>query len=172
MLCLYITWTREISYIKIPKSTMDAIRKRYAAKLKPVGHLGGGDARSETTPVSAARKTRIRPGKKRMRPLIRKVKRIISLNPRKSMRNITRQVDVSPKTLTRIVHQDLGLKSYVLRVKQLLTKEMKKRVGHGKSLLSSLKKNAKEKIRVFCDELLFTTDQKANRRNDRFIGSR
>ena len=130
---------KEISkFFNIPKSTVYAIRKRYAAKQKRVDHLHGGDARMETTPLSAARKTRIGPGKKRMRPLIRKVKRIISLNPRKSMRSIARQGNVSPRTLTRIVHQDLGLKSYVLCVKQLLTKEMKKkRVEHGKRLLNS-----------------------------------
>ena len=161
-----------LKFLNIPKSTVYAIRKRYGAQLRRAEHEGGGgDTGGQSTGVSAARKTRTGPGKKRKGPLVRAVKRIVTRNPRKSMRTIAKQVGVSPRTVRRIVHQDLGLKSYVLRVKQLLTDDMKKkRVEIGRRLLNSMKGSAKDKIRIFSDEKLFITDQKTNRRNDRFIG--
>lgn len=163
----------EISkFLNVPKSTVYAIRKRYGARLRRAEHEGGGgDTASQISGVSAARKARTGPGKKRKGPLVRNIKRIVSRNPRKSMRAIAKQVGVSPRTVRRVVRQDLGLKSYVLRVKQLLTEDMKrKRVEIGQRLLNSLKRGARDKIRIFSDEKLFTTDQKSNRRNDRFIG--
>ena len=163
----------EISkFLKIPKSTVYDIKKRYGAAIKRAQRQGGGgDTGNLSTTVSACRKHRTGPGKKRTRPLVSKVKRIISRNPRKSMRKIAMEAKVSARTLRRVVHEDLGLKSYVLRVKQLLTPAMKqKRVDIGRRLLNSLKRMTNGKIKIFSDEKFFTTDQKANRRNDRYIG--
>ena len=121
--------------------------------------------------MSAARKTLAGSVKKRKGHLIGTVRSIVSLNPRKYMRKIVRQVCVSPIKQRRSVHQYLGLKSYALHVNQILTEEMKKkRVEIGRHLLNSMKRNDKEKIRIFSDEKLFATDQKTNRRNARYIG--
>ena len=151
---------------------MYAIKKHYGAKHRRVQREGGGgDTVNQIIPVSAARKTRAGSVKKRKGHLIGTVRSIVSLNPRKSMRKIVRQVGVSPRKQRRIVHQYLGLKSYVLRVKQLLTEEMKKKcVEIGWHLLNSIKRSGREKIRIFRDEKMFTTDQKTNGRSARYIG--
>ena len=104
--------------------------------------------------------------------MIKKIKGIIKRNPRRSLRSIAKIVSLSTRTLRRAVHEDLGMKSFTIQVKQLLTEEMKeKRLTIGKRLLSSLKHETKGKMKVFSDEKMFTVDWKPNRRNDRYICS-
>ena len=68
-------------------------------------------------------------------------------------------VSLSTRTLRRTVHEDLGMKSFTIQVKQLLTEEMKeKRLTIGKRLLSSLKHETRGKMKVFSDEKMFTVD--------------
>ena len=77
---------------------------------------------------------------------------------------------VDPKTIRTAVHNDLHCKSYVVKVRQTLTKAVKaKRVERCHLLLMSLKHAAARRIRFFSDEMIFTVDAKVNRRNDRWI---
>ena len=104
--------------------------------------------------------------------MIKEIKGIMKRNPRRSLRNIAETVSLSLKTLRRAVHEDLGMKSFTIQVKQLLTDEMKQKcVLFGTRLLSFLKHKAKGKIKIFSDEKMFTVDWKPNRRNDRYICS-
>ncbi len=63
---------------------------------------------------------------------------------------------------------DIGYKSYVLRVRHLLTDSLKeKRLTMSKHLLAKLKNSPAGQICLFTDEKLFKVDHKTNRHNDR-----
>ena len=156
--------------LKVPKSTAYDIKNRYQHQGQAGVHQGDGDHASRDMP-SPARKCRVDPhNKKRSKQFITKVKKLVAENPRESIRAKAKKLKVSERTLRRTLQADLRLKSYAIRVKQLLTQEMKeKRVTIGGRLLNSLKHDSRGKIRIFSDEKMFTTDWKPNRRNDRYI---
>lgn len=98
------------------------------------------------------------------------VKGIVEDNPRKSMRAIAREKGVSDSTVRRVVHDDLGLKSYALRRAQFLTEaHVEKRLVRSSSLLNDMKHETSGYLRFFSDEKIFTQQQKVNRRNDRYL---
>ena len=99
------------------------------------------ESRETRSPLVSSRGSSNWPWKEKELALHRTVRRTISLNLRKFLRKIAGEVDVSPLTLRRTMHQYLGLKSYVLHVKQPLTEYMrKKRMAIGRHLLNSMGK--------------------------------
>lgn len=75
---------------------------------------------------------------------------------------------VSHTTVRRVVQENLKYKSYVLKVRQMLSETAKaKKLARYNSLVCSLKYTAAGSMRFFSDEKIFTVDAKMNRRNDR-----
>ena len=155
----------EISeFLRVPRSTVYRIAKRVRAQE------GGGDSEDEGEVTPERKKRKSGPGKKRTPAFLQQLQALIEEDPMKSLRQLARELDVSPFLIRQAVHEDLRFNSYVLRVRQLLTDGMKaRRLMIGKQLLGSLKREASGLVRVFSDEKIFTVDRKTNRRNTRYL---
>ena len=88
------------------------------------------------------------------------VSQMIQDNPTKSMATIASEMNVARSTISKTITKDLGMKSYTLRKRQLLTEAT--------VLLTELK-HGSTGLRSFSDENNFIQDQLFNRQNDRFI---
>ncbi|QQP53276.1 Transposable element tcb2 transposase [Caligus rogercresseyi] len=78
--------------------------------------------------------------------------------------------DVSIYTISKAVREDLGYKSFTLRVIHLLTEKQKDaRVARGKDMLNFIKSSSSPSLRFFSDEKLFNLDRTHNRQNTRWI---
>ena len=86
------------------------------------------------------------------------------------MRLLAKTADVSPRTMRRVVHDDLKMSSFTLQKRQTLSAAVKqKRLERSKALLRELKSGTAGEI-VWSDEKIFTVEMAHNRRNDRNIG--
>ena len=110
-----------------------------------------------------------RPPTIRTRNLKAKLQKRIVRNPRRSIRKKARDFEISERTLRRVVHDDLGLKSLKRRKVHMLTTAMKqKRLDRSRALLSRATPNVLDRI-LFSDEKLFTIEQASNTQNDRVL---
>ena len=92
-------------------------------------------------------------------------------NRKRSLRKMAKQTKMSPWTMRRLVHEDLGM-SFALQKRQALSRATKqKRFERSKVLLNELKR-AKAGETVWSDKKIFTIEQAHNRRNDGVIGSK
>ena len=115
-----------------------------------------------------------RPGRQRTvrtaamrKNVIRRIKR----NPARSMRKLAKQMNTSRESLRRLVHNDLGMKSYKLHKHQLLTAQTKqKRLERSKAMLLRFTGGLHHQI-VFSDEKLFTVEQSLNQQNHRILAT-
>ena len=111
-----------------------------------------------------------RPRSKRTKQLIKCTREKIRRSPRRSMRLLAKTADVSPRTMRRVVHDDLKMSSFTLQKRQTLSAAVKqKRLERSKALLRELKSGTAGEI-VWSDEKIFTVEMAHNRRNDRIIG--
>ena len=86
------------------------------------------------------------------------------------MAAIASEMNVARSTISKTIKEDLGMKSYTLKKRQLLTEAMKeRRCTKAHALLSELKHGSAGLLRFFSDEKNFIQDQLFNRQNDRFI---
>jgi transposase len=109
--------------------------------------------------------------KKRNPEFLDALKSKISEDPTTSMRKLAGEMSVDLQTVRTAVHQDLGLKSFVLTPKHLLTESTKARqLERAKNVKAYLRTHRKT-VKVFSDEKIFTVDAKVNRRNDRFLAA-
>ena len=77
--------------------------------------------------------------------------------------------EISERSLRRVIHDDLGLKSLKRRKVHMLTTAMKqKRLDRSRALLSRATLNVLDRI-LFSDEKLFTIEQALNSQNDRSV---
>jgi inhibitor of nuclear factor kappa-B kinase subunit alpha len=91
----------------------------------------------------------------------------IRRNPRQSMRNLAKKLNVKKTSLHRLMKNKLGLKAYKLRRRQGLTKKtIVKRLERCKALLSRFDDKHCRKI-FFTDEKLFRIKSTFNNQNDR-----
>ncbi len=94
----------------------------------------------------------------------------IKANPTSSTRNLAKELGVGKTTIKRAVN-DLGLKSYVRRHRQLLTEKNKEdRVTKCKKIINWLKHHPST-VLIFSDKKMWTVDQSRNRQNDRYLAS-
>ena len=148
-----------IEFFKYPRSTVYEVCAKYKASEK----LEKGFA-------NPSRKNHLRDKSARTPEVVQRVQELIAEDPGQSFRKLATIVGTSEATMRRIVEEDLRYKSYVIRVRQMLSETVKiKRVARCKLLLCSLKNEAAERIRFFSDEKIFTVDAKINRRNDRWL---
>ena len=86
--------------------------------------------------------------------------------PETSMAALAAEMGVHRSTISKTI-KDLGMKSYTLRRRQLLTDATKeRRLQKAKALLNDLKHESAGMLRFFSDEKNFIQDQKVNRQND------
>ena len=97
----------------------------------------------------------------------KKIKKLISKNPRLSTRKLAKSTEISRSTIRRILKHKLQLKPYKLKQAHLLNDEMKAiRVDRCKALLQRFSANSHRSI-LFSDGKLFTIEQAHNNQNDR-----
>lgn len=123
------------------------------------------------SPVAKRKKHSQRSDTIRTPEFIPNVQNIIDENPRRSMRSIAKELQVSEWTIRAVVHQNIRYKSYVMRRSQFMSsKTQENRLMRSKRLLNKLK-NPHEHgmLWFFSDEKNFVQDQKTNRQNDRWL---
>ncbi len=114
-------------------------------------------------------KHRPRSDRKRFPRFVAGLNKSIRANPGTPMTVLAKNRDVHVSTISRAIRHNLGYKSYVLKVRHLLTEPMKVvRMERCKKILNSLKSTGGH-LRFFSDEKVFTVDKKRNRQNDRWI---
>ena len=102
--------------------------------------------------------------------MINAVKARIRRNPKRSMRAMARDMNVSEKTIRNIVKIDLKMSSFKMQTRQYLTDLQKeKRLARAKILLNKLKAGTDTDEIIFSDEKLFTVESSFNRQNDRVL---
>ncbi|EZA55143.1 hypothetical protein X777_05320 [Ooceraea biroi] len=134
-----------IRFFGYPRSTVYDVAAKYLA--------------SETFEKGSANPTRKSHSKEksvRTPAIIEKAQELISEDPGLSLTRLAETVGVSDTTIRRIAEEDLRYKSYVIKVRQMLSEAAKmKRVARSNLLLSSLKNEAAGRIRFFSNEKLF-----------------
>ena len=112
------------------------------------------------------------PGRKksvRVNKVIEAVRKRISRNPRRSMRQMARSMHISENSMRRIVKTDIGMKSYKMSRRHLISPASKqKRLVRSKRMLKEME-DAGGKAIVWSDEKMFTVETAANKQNDRVL---
>ena len=98
-----------------------------------------------------------RPQSSQTPKMINAVKARIRCNPKRSMRAMACDMNVSEKTIRNIVKTDLNMSSFKMQTHQHLTDFQKeKRLARAKILLNKLKAGMNTSEIIFSDEKLFT----------------
>ena len=99
----------------------------------------------------------------------KKIASRISRNPRRSMRKMAGELQISRESVRRVVKRDLGLSSLKLRnVHSLTTASRQKQLDGSRSLIRRFAAHGLDTV-LFTDEKLFTVEQSFNRENDRIL---
>ena len=97
------------------------------------------------------------------------LQRSIQAKPRTPMSKLARARHVSKSTVSRAVKEDLGMKSFTRKRRNLLTEQARAiRRERAPKVLNQLKHLGSD-VRVFVDEKKFIVEEVANRRNSRVI---
>lgn len=108
-----------------------------------------------------------RPRTVRTQQVIKAVKARIQRNPLRKQKIMAREMNITQKSMSRIIKKDLGLGAFKRRTGHLLTAALKKnRLQKSKRLLVKYADNLHRKI-LFTDEKIFTVQEKFNKQNDR-----
>lgn len=108
-----------------------------------------------------------RPRETRTPEVIKAVRERIRRNPLRKQKIMAREMKVPPRTMSRIIKQDLGLGAYRRTTGQRLTAALRHiRVTRAKALLQRHVNGGHRQI-LFTDEKIFTVEEKFNRQNDR-----
>ena len=105
-------------------------------------------------------------------PRVKKaIREQIRRNPRRSMRKIALGMEISRRSVSRIVKNDLGMKSPKRKNVHFMTPQIRqKRTVRSKGLLERHAVYGADNI-LFSDEKLFTIEEALNSQNDRIITS-
>ena len=110
-----------------------------------------------------------RSDRKRTKTFLAGLKRSLKADPSQSMSKLAKKRNVSRRTISRAVNEDLGMKSYIRRRRNLLTARSKAlRVERCPKLLNHLKHKGGH-TRIFVDEKKFIVDEVPNRQNTRVV---
>lgn len=108
-----------------------------------------------------------RPREIRTPAVIKAVAARIRRNPLRKQKIMSREMKIKPRTMSRIIKQDLGLGAYRRTTGQRLTAALRNiRATRAKALLSRYANGGHRQI-LFTDEKIFTVEEKYNRQNDR-----
>ncbi|KAI6646074.1 CRE-PTR-16 protein [Oopsacas minuta] len=105
-------------------------------------------------------------------PLLKKpVREKVRYNPKRSVQKMANECNCSTRMMGRLVHDDLGLKSYQFRKAQLLSDVNKKRRIEKCKKLRERFRDGRHLDILFTDERLSTVECSFNRQNDRVLCS-
>lgn len=90
-------------------------------------------------------------------------------NPARSMNKLAQEYNVSRSTVMRVVKEDLGMRPYKHRQKQLLSEATKDKRKQRSKLLLQWYEDHPDVIVIFSDEKLFEATKKFNHQNDRIL---
>lgn len=108
-----------------------------------------------------------RPRSVRTPETIKAVRERIRRNPLRKQKILSRELNISNRSMCRLVRDDLSMKAYRRSTGHLLTARLKEiRLTRCKRLLQWHATNGHENI-LFTDEKIFTVEEKFNRQNDR-----
>jgi DDE superfamily endonuclease len=108
-----------------------------------------------------------RPRSVRLKNVIHAVRERVRRNPLRKQKRLAVEMNVSKRSMSRILREDLQLGAYRRCVSHLLTPRLKKiRAERCKKLLKRFKNKGHRRI-LFSDEKIFTIEEKINRQNDR-----
>ncbi|XP_014484223.1 PREDICTED: uncharacterized protein LOC106749367 [Dinoponera quadriceps] len=150
----------EISrFLKVARSFVNKVRRELEAS--------DGNVAS----VAKCKKHEARSDKFRTSQFVQKVQGIIDEDPSKSIRGISKHLQVSECTIRRIIHEDLQYNSYAMHRGQFMSAQTREQRFIGaQQLLNKLKHpEISDMLWSFSDEKNFDQDQKINRRNDRWL---
>lgn len=108
-----------------------------------------------------------RPRSVRTPQVIKAVEARIRRNPLRKQKILAREMDVNPKSISRIIKKDLGLGAYKRQTGQLLNAKLKAHRKEKSKVLLSQYADEKYKKILFTDEKIFTVEEKFNKQNDR-----
>lgn len=110
-----------------------------------------------------------RPRAVRTPDVIKAVSNRIRRIPLRKQKIMAREMDISPRTMSRVLNVDLGLSAYRRNTGHLLTPALKEiRRLRSKILLKRYAHGAHRRI-LFSDEKIFTIEEKFNRQNDKSL---
>ena len=102
--------------------------------------------------------------------MIKCIQERIRRNPRRSMRQMAKSTDMSPRAMRQLVHEDLKMSFFTIQKRQILLAGVKqKRLERSKVVLKEFRSGMAGEI-VWSDEKFFTVEFAHNQRNDRIIG--
>lgn len=108
-----------------------------------------------------------RPRTVRTPSVVKAVRERIRRNPLRIQKIMSRELDISRRTMSRIIRDDLSMKAYRRSTGHLLTPRLKDiRKTRCQRLLQWHATNGHENI-LFTDEKIFTVEEKFNRQNDK-----
>ncbi len=93
----------------------------------------------------------------RNRDFINALKTKIAKDPTTSIRKIAAELKVDPKTVRTVVHDAIGLTSYVRIPRWKVARKYSKTKNHGSTM------------KIFSDEKIFTVDAVLNHQNDWYL---
>ncbi|XP_076042036.1 uncharacterized protein LOC143025940 [Oratosquilla oratoria] len=140
-----------IKLLKVAKSTVYHVVNRF----KELGT-------SEDRPRSG------RPRTARTKKVVNAVRERMRRNPKRSIRKLAKDMNVSNTLMRTIVRKDLRLSPYKMRKRQFLTPLQKQKIlERAQILLRELKTDTAAQEIIFSDEKLFTIEAQFNNQNDR-----
>lgn len=141
---------RELSTIPVCRSFVHRTVKRYLETGSTKKRYGGGRQATVVTPA-----------------MVKIVKKRLKRNPRRSATKLAKDLNISDRSLRRILKDKLQTKPYkIQKVQDLSMRQKQERVKRAKALLQRAAEGRLENI-VFTDEKLFTVEQFVNKQNDR-----
>ena len=112
-----------------------------------------------------------RPKTVRTAAALKAVATLIRRNPVQKQSVMAQELNISTRSMSRLLSEDLGLRAYCRRTGHFLTPQLKKqRELKCKCLLQQYANNGHRNI-LFTDDKIFTTEESFNRRNDRVYAS-
>ena len=107
--------------------------------------------------------------RERTKTFLAGLKRLIKADPTQSISKLAKKCNVSHRTISRTVNEDLGMSSYIRKCRNLLTARSRAiRVKRCLKLLNHLK-NKGGHVRIFVDGKKFIVDEVSNHQNTRVI---
>ena len=102
--------------------------------------------------------------------LVESVRQTVAEDPSTGISSLARDSEISRRTMQRVVHEDLGMKSYRMDQRQFLSNTAReRRKNRSAAILNRLKGSDAGKIIVFSDEKWWTVEKVHNRQNDRYL---
>lgn len=141
---------RKLSHLKVNKVFVYRTITRYNSTGSIAKRYGGGPKRTATSPE-----------------MVRKVKKRLERNPRRSANQMAKELKISERSIRRILKNELKVKPYKFQKAHELTPKQKKvRLERAKELLRLAESGQFPNI-VFSDEKNFPIEQFVNSQNDR-----